>query len=501
MRWSCWEWPDARWAAGVTTTEASRSQERRRIGVSAVLGEIDARLGSFIESASRRHHRRRLTRIGWQHAFNGDGGGFAERPPPPRDGNRVEICVDGASALPSIATAIRGARSFVHIAGWAIDPDFAVEHGPAVVTVRDLLADAANRVNVRVLIWAGAPVPFLHPTRAEAARAIDSLTRGTRIRAALDRRNRPMHCHHEKLVIVDGLVAFVGGIDLTDMDGDRFDGWPHGRNKSLGWHDVLAQTAGPVVADVASHFAMRWEATTGQQLAPVAMPAKAGTSRVQMVRTVPEHTYRALPRGDFSILEAYLGALRRARRIIYLENQFLWSAEVVAVLSEMLQQPPTDAFRVCIVLPRRPNNGNDDTRGQLGVLQEADHHRRLLVGTIGPLNSDDAPTYVHAKVGVVDDEWLTVGSANLNEHSLFNDTEVNLVTDDSALARSVRERLWSEHLGEDCTGRDPIDVIEESWRPALTRTDTKGRALRPLPRVSRRSARLLGPLKGLVVDG
>ena len=75
------------------------------------------------------------------------------------------------------------------------------------------------------------------------------------------------------------------------------------------------------------------------------------------------------------------------------------------------------------------------------------------------------------------------------------------MTDDAALTRSVRERLWSEHLGEDCTGRDPIDVIEESWPPALDRTDSNDRARRPLPHVSRRSARLLGRLKGLVVDG
>ena len=60
----------------------------------------------------------------------------------------------------------------------------------------------------------------------------------------------------------------------------------------------------------------------------------------------------------------------------------------------------------------------------------------------------------------VDDEWLTVGSANLNEHSLFNDTEVNLVTDDATLARSVREQLWSEHLAFDCSGSDPLEVIE-----------------------------------------
>ncbi len=92
--------------------------------------------------------------------------------------------------------------------------------------------------------------------------------------------------------------------------------------------------------------------------------------------------------------------------------------------------------------------------------------------------------YVHAKIGVVNDEWLSIGSANLNEHSLFNDTELNFVADDAGLARSVRERLWSEHLDEDCRGADPLAV-----------------QLRRLPSTSRRSARLLGPVKGLIVDG
>ena len=86
-----------------------------------------------------------------------------------------------------------------------------------------------------------------------------------------------------------------------------------------------------------------------------------------------------------------MGALRRARRLIYLENQFLWSAEVVALLREKLLRPPTDEFRLCIVLPRRPNNGNDDTRGQLGVLEAADHHHRLLFGTVGTPGAASIP--------------------------------------------------------------------------------------------------------------
>jgi phosphatidylserine/phosphatidylglycerophosphate/cardiolipin synthase-like enzyme len=462
--------------------------------------KLDTRAGEALEAASRAHHRRRLARIGFAHVFEGRGHGWAAGPPPPRDGNHVDVHIDGAEALPAIVEAVRGAQSFVHVAGWTVDPDFAMEREPALVTVRDLLSRAAERVDVRVLTWAGAPVPVMHPTRRDASRLMSALVQGTRIRGALDKRNRPMHCHHEKLVIVDGTVAFVGGIDLTDWGGDRYDIAPHPGGPALGWHDALARITGPTVADVASHFALRWEATTAERLPGIATPAPTGTSRVQLVRTVPEHTYTSLPRGDFSVLDAYMGAFRNARRLIYIENQFLWSTEVVAVLAEKLRRPPADDFRLCVVLPMRPNNGNDDTRGQLAVLKDADRHGRLLAGTIGPSGPNRPPVYVHAKVCVVDDTWLTVGSANLNEHSLFNDTEVSMVTDDAAVAKDVRERLWSEHLAEDCTGRDPIEVVETLWRPALEESAPHTRPLRPLPAISRRSERLKGPLNGLLVD-
>jgi phosphatidylserine/phosphatidylglycerophosphate/cardiolipin synthase-like enzyme len=464
-----------------------------------MLARADGQLGDVIEHANRRHHVRRLKRLGWDRAFRG-ATGWGSGTDAPREGNQVEVHIDGAAALPAIVTAIRGARSFVHVAGWTVDPDFAVERNPEVVTLRALLADAARRVDVRVLAWAGAPVPVMHPTRAEAKQLMQRLTRGTRIRGALDKRNRPMHCHHEKLVIIDGVLAFVGGIDLTDLAGDRFDGPPHDKTTQLGWHDAAVSLTGPAVADVAAHFAMRWHATTGEALPRPFVPAAAGSSRVQIVRTVPEKTYPVLPEGDFSILEAYMGAIRRAKRLVYLENQFLWSAEVVALLREKLLRPPSDEFRLVLVLPRRPNNGNDDTRGQLSVLEAADHHR-LLFGTVGTPGREKPGVYVHAKVGIVDDSWLTIGSANLNEHSLFNDTEVNLITDDATLARTVREQLWSEHLAFDCTGRDPLEVIESEWRRVLSDPPPHRQPLRCLPAVSRRSARLLGPLKGLMVDG
>ena len=88
------------------------------------------------------------------------------------------------------------------------------------------------------------------------------------------------------------------------------------------------------------------------------------------------------------------------------------------------------------------------------------------------------PLYVHAKIGIVDDEWLAIGSANLNEHSLFNDTEVDVVTCDAALARATRLRLWEEHL-ERRRGRRSGTVVDELWRPiASEQLERRARARR-----------------------
>jgi phosphatidylserine/phosphatidylglycerophosphate/cardiolipin synthase-like enzyme len=222
---------------------------------------------------------------------------------------------------------------------------------------------------------------------------------------------------------------------------------------------------------------------------------------------VPERVYGALPRGDFRILESYVRALRSAQRLVYLESQFLWSPEVVAILADKLRRPPSDDFRMVVLLPARPNNGIDDTRGQLGVLVDADRDDRFLACTLYQPGAADQ-VYVHAKVCVVDDRTLIVGSANLNEHSLFNDTEVCVVTHDETLARATRLRLWREHLERDDVDGDPARVVDELWRPVaedgFERRRRGGGAphrLARMPHVSRRIRRFLGPVNGLLVDG
>jgi phosphatidylserine/phosphatidylglycerophosphate/cardiolipin synthase-like enzyme len=479
-----------------------------------VFERIDARLGAGIERAVEAHHRRRLGRIGQGSRLDPPPSAslWAAGDPPVRAGCDLEVLIDGAEALPRIAAAIAGARRSVHIAGWHITPGFGLTRDGSAQALRDLLAQTAERVPVRVLLWAGAPLPVFTPSRAAVRAVRDDLLRDSRVRCALDASERPMHCHHEKLVIVDGEVAFVGGIDLTSLGGDRFDSSEHAVLGRQGWHDVATCVRGPAVADVAAHFAMRWAAADGEVLPPAPVPAPAGDLQLQLVRTVPEKVYDALPDGDFRILEAYLRALRSARRLVYLESQFLWSPAVVSVLRDKLADPPGDDFRIVTLLPSHPNNGTDDTRGQIGALLDADDGAgRFLAATIAARSGRlSGPLYVHAKVGIVDDVWLTIGSANLNEHSFFNDTEVNIVACDPGLARRTRLRLWAEHLErpvQEVAG-DPTDVVDHLWRPIAAGQLARIRDRRPrthrlssLPGLSRRSAALLGPLDSLVVDG
>jgi phosphatidylserine/phosphatidylglycerophosphate/cardiolipin synthase-like enzyme len=478
------------------------------------VARVDRAVGEQLERMVRSHHRRRLERLGHAHVFDPpDDSLWAEGDPPPRGGNEPEVLIDGERAIGEICAAIKQARSHVHIAGWHVTPAFALERGDGGRrTLREILAEMAERIDVRVLVWAGPPVPVFEPKRSAVKEMREELTEGTRIRCVLDARERTMHCHHEKLVIVDDEVAFVGGIDLTSLDGDRWDTCSHEAHGQLGWHDVATRLRGPAVQDVAEHFRRRWQEVAREPLPPARPQPPHGSTQVQVLRTVPDGTYDFLPNGDFRILDAYVRALRSAQRLIYLENQFLWSTEIAELIAGKLEDPPHDDFRVLLLLPTRPNNGADTTRGQLGRLVEAaGHSKRLLAASINcRTGTRTHQLYVHAKVGIVDDRWLTIGSANLNEHSLFNDTEVNVATCDEHLARSTRLALWAEHLElpvEQVDG-DPTQVIDELWRPIAEEQLRRQRAEQPrthrlmeLPAVSRRTKRLIGPMRGLLVDG
>src|SRR3954464_13668644 len=136
-----------------------------------MIDRLDAAVGDGVERAMIHHHMRRLRRRGQLAALAPAREGlWARTAPPPRNGNAFEVLIDGANALPRMAEAIRGAKRHVHVCSWRLEPDF--DPGPRKSTpVRDLLAETAERVPVRVIVWAGAPFPVFQPRRSEVKAA------------------------------------------------------------------------------------------------------------------------------------------------------------------------------------------------------------------------------------------------------------------------------------------------------------------------------------------
>ena len=399
---------------------------------------------------------------------------------PPRRHNELTPLIDGEAHFGTMLDAIRAAQHYVYVVGWALTPAFALERperpGEQGGTLGSALADIAERIPVKLLIWGGASILF-QPSRHFTRRACEELRRqAPAIDVRLDDHFRPTHSHHQKAVIVDGQVAFVGGLDLTTLEADRWDRPGHPLRYGRNWHDVALQVLGEAVAALQANFLQRWEEVTGECDLPRREPQvePGWETPCQVVRTIPRRTYRFAPRGEFGIAHAYLAAIERASRFVYLESQYLWSAELVDALTAAMDRDTSGRFRVVVVLPARADMGKYDNDKHIEELQEADGGKGRFAAyslyTGGPASGIHGfhyrSVYVHAKVAIVDDEWYTVGSANLNHRGLATDTEMNVQAIDPAGARALRHRLWSEHLGlpvEEVAAADPLYLIDHVW--------------------------------------
>lgn len=409
---------------------------------------------------------------------------------PPRRDTRVDVLIDGEATFRAAWDAISQARHSVWLVDWAMSVDMELirgrdrdeippASGPAGSGYRvfDLLTAMADRVDVRILLWRGALL--FQPRSIVAKRGLDQMREvNPRVRGCQDKHRRFAHCHHQKTIVVDGRIAFVGGLDMTNFDVDRWDTTAHPVREGLNWHDLCLRLEGEAAKDVARNFIQRWEAVTHE---PMALPEGAGTragnagAPVQIVRTIPAGNYAFAPQGEFGIAWAYQQAFRVARRYIYLENQYLWSPAVVQELIAALRRVDDPTFRILIVLPARPNIGKGDTDVHVRLLREADQDRgRVRIFSLYTAAPEDRrawiykPIYVHAKVAIIDDEWCTVGSANLNGRGMEGDSEINAQVLDAGLARSMRLRLWAEHLGlpeETIATLSPHEAIDMLWVP------------------------------------
>ena len=147
-----------------------------------------------------------------------------------------------------------------------------------------------------------------------------------------------------------------------------------------------------MVADVADHFVMRWRRGHRRDARHSRFIGAGrggyGAGRAHRARG----DLRRVADGDFRVLETYLRTLRDVHRFIYLENRFLWSPEIVDALCRKLRDAPHHDFRLVALLPAKPNNGQDDTRGPLAVLTAADDRAARLLAVTVPSATALGPT-------------------------------------------------------------------------------------------------------------
>jgi phosphatidylserine/phosphatidylglycerophosphate/cardiolipin synthase-like enzyme len=242
------------------------------------------------------------------------------------------------------------------------------------------------------------------------------------------------------------------------------------------WHDIQAMIRGPAVGDVEATFRERWNDTAPITLNPVARlrdllsrqdeiasrlpeqlpdPGPCGTHAVQLLRTYPARHpgYSFAPRGERSIARGFLKVLAKARSLIYLEDEHLWSAVVVEALARALAERPE--LRLIAIIPRHPDVDGalsmpPNLIGRLEAMQMLRTAGGDRVAVYGLENEAGTPVYVHSKICIVDDTWSIIGSGNFNRRSWTHDSELSCAVLD--LEDSPGDQRGNDQRGDDQRG-------------------------------------------------
>jgi phosphatidylserine/phosphatidylglycerophosphate/cardiolipin synthase-like enzyme len=422
--------------------------------------------------------------------------------------SRTAVLVDAAHYYATLEKVLRRAQKSILIVGWDFDAGIRLlPEDPASPKLGDFLRSLVEEkpeLEIRVLVWSvavlhapGAPLPLLLGAPWE---------KHPRIHVRLDRAHPLYGAHHQKIVSIDGAVAFAGGMDLTIR---RWDNTKHHAEHALRGgpdgvpyppvHDVQMVVEGEaalVVADVARE---RWRRAIRQDIPPVTAAGDLWPSDlapdftdtpVAISRTFA--SWQGLPEVTEG-MTLTLDAFRAARRSIYVEAQYFSAPAVGEVLAESLAQPEGPEI---VVIVRRVFSGRlegwimgGNQQRLIQRLRRADRHGRFgAYYPVTPRPGDDLPITVHSKIIIVDDDFVRVGSSNINNRSTALDTELDLAieADDAERRRTIaglRDKLVAEHLDSTSEAVREAAQAEGSLLATIDKLGCKRRCLRPVPDV------------------
>ena len=404
--------------------------------------------------------------------------------------DRFAVLLDNAAYFDALDQALSRARRSVVILGWQFDPRTRLDPYD---TGRDaeigrrlrLMVRHNPDLDVRLLIWRSpiliAASQGFYPHRAQA------WFRKRIVEFRLDSPGPVGACHHQKAVIIDERLAFCGGGDIAT---DRWDTPEHldddpRRCMPSGLiapprHETMCMFDGEAARAMADLARERWFRATWERTAPVEADEDPWPEAIAPdLRDVPVAIARTEPgwRGRAEVREneaLHLECIRRARRLIYFENQYFTSPLIAEALAERLREP--DGPEVVLVSTGRSPSWFDsmtmDTaRAEvLYRLEQADRHGRFYA--FSPLTEDGERIIVHAKVSIIDDALLRIGSTNLNNRSMGFDTECDVAAapkDEAgrAFVRTFRHRSIAHFLGQTAEAFGAVEALEGSTGQAI----------------------------------
>jgi len=389
---------------------------------------------------------------------------------------RLSVIVDADAYFNRAREALLKAQRRIMLIGWDFDARIALTRG-------ERLPDEPESVG-EFLLWLVERTPTLEIflLRWDVG-ALKTLGRGStmltvakwmmhpRIHTKLDGHHPPAASHHQKIVSIDDRFGFCGGIDMT---GSRWDTRAHrdddpGRKRPGGqpyvpWHDATLALSGAAAEALAEQCRNRWHRAGGHAIDPVDDGGEAWPDTLDAdFRDIDIGIARSIPKMDdedevIEIEALFVAMIAAAQRSVYLESQYFASRRVAEAIAQRLDE--ADGPEFVIINPHTAQGwlepvAMDSARARLvAALNHRDAHQRLRL--FHPVTTAGAPIYVHAKIAIVDDRILRVGSANLNNRSMRLDTECDIALDASAADPAVRARiaamrddLLAEHLGCD----------------------------------------------------
>lgn len=426
--------------------------------------------------------------------------------------NRVAFLIDGDAYFSAFAEAIARAQKSILVLGWDFDSRTRLHthENPAGYppVFKDFITAVLSQkpdLHAYVLGWDFTMIYALEREPLPLFRY--GLFTHKRLHFQLDGKHPFTASHHQKVVVVDDTVAFVGGFDITKR---RWDTSEHLANDPrrvdpngvayAPFHDVQMAVDGETAQALGDLARERWRLATGQRLEAIRAkedpwPPRLGVDIsdcfVAIARTAPEYTH---VHGIREVESLFLDSIEKAANQVYIENQYLTSTKIAERLGESLKN--REGPEIVMVMPKIPSGLIEETT--MGVmrarlmkdLRKNDAYRRLRVYCPWVSGLGDKCINVHSKLMIVDDRFVRVGSANLSNRSMGLDTECDLAIEAdsyriSQAIRHLKDRLLAEHLG----------VIEEEVAQTVRE---KGSLIAAIESLRRQDGRTLEELDGSI---